>query len=114
MPSNPLFVARLPKSVSTDKKLRPSAFLSVLQPRLSIDVNLLKRMDGGEIRLWMLLREMSRGRQHIVADQKQIATLLDTTQSTISRRFKMLRALRVIALLPSNTKNIRERHKYRG
>jgi len=50
--------------------------------------------------------------QPITPDQRQIASILNTTQSTISRRLKTLRALRYLALLPGRTKNIRERQSY--
>ena len=89
-----------------------SAMVSVLRPRVSLDVDLLNTLDAEEIRLWMLCQAMQQGRSHITPDQRQIASILNTTQSTISRRFKTLRALRYLALLPGRTKNIRERQSY--
>ena len=89
-----------------------SAMVSVLRPRVSLDVDLLNTLDAEEIRLWMLCQAMQQGRGHITPDQRQIASILNTTQSTISRRFKTLRALRYLALLPGRTKNIRERQSY--
>ena len=89
-----------------------SAMVSVLRPRVSLDVDLLNTLDAEEIRLWMLCQAMQQGRGHITPDQRQIASILNTTQSTISRRLKTLRALRYLALLPGRTKNIRERQSY--
>lgn len=89
-----------------------SAMVSVLRPRVSLDVDLLNTLDAEEIRLWMLCQAMQQGRGHITPDQRQIASILNTTQSTISRRMKTLRALRYLALLPGRTKNIRERQSY--
>ena len=89
-----------------------SPMVSVLRPRVSLDVDLLNTLDAEEIRLWMLCQAMQQGRSHITPDQRQIASILNTTQSTISRRFKTLRALRYLALLPGRTKNIRERQSY--
>ena len=89
-----------------------SPMVSVLRPRVSLDVDLLNTLDAEEIRLWMLCQAMQQGRGHITPDQRQIASILNTTQSTISRRFKTLRALRYLALLPGRTKNIRERQSY--
>ena len=89
-----------------------SAMVSVLRPRVSLDVDLLNTLDAEEIRLWMLCQAMQQGRSHITPDQRQIASILNTTQSTISRRLKTLRALRYLALLPGRTKNIRERQSY--
>ena len=89
-----------------------SAMVSVLRPRVSLDVDLLNTLDAEEIRLWMLCQAMQQGRGHITPDQRQIASILNTTQSTISRRMKTLRALRDLALLPGRTKNIRERQSY--
>ena len=86
--------------------------VSVLRPRVSLDVDVLNTLDAEEIRLWMLCQAMQRGRGHITPDQRQIASILNTTQSTISRRLKNLRALRYLALLPGRTKNIRERQSY--
>ena len=81
-----------------------SAMVSVLRPRVSLDVDLLNTLDAEEIRLWMLCQAMQQGRGHITPDQRQIASILNTTQSTISRRLKTLRALRYLALLPGRTK----------
>ena len=89
-----------------------SAMVSVLRPRVSLDVDLLNTLDAEEIRLWMLCQAMQQGRGHITPDQRQIASILNTTQSTISRRLKTLRALRYLALLPGRAKNIRERQSY--
>lgn len=89
-----------------------SAMVSVLRPRVSLDVDLLNTLDAEEIRLWMLCQAMQQGRGHITPDQRQIASILNTTQSSISRRLKTLRALRYLALLPGRTKNIRERQSY--
>ena len=89
-----------------------SPMVSVLRPRVSLDVDLLNTLDAEEIRLWMLCQAMQQGRGHITPDQRQIASILNTTQSTISRRLKTLRALRYLALLPGRTKNIRERQSY--
>jgi len=89
-----------------------SPMVSVLRPRVSLDVDLLNTLDAEEIRLWMLCQAMQQGRSHITPDQRQIASILNTTQSTISRRMKTLRALRYLALLPGRTKNIRERQSY--
>jgi len=89
-----------------------SPMVSVLRPRVSLDVDLLNTLDAEEIRLWMLCQAMQQGRSHITPDQRQIASILNTTQSTISRRFKTLRALRYLALLPGRAKNIRERQSY--
>ena len=89
-----------------------SAMVSVLRPRVSLDVDLLNTLDSEEIRLWMLCQAMQQGRGHITPDQRQIASILNTTQSTISRRLKTLRALRYLALLPGRAKNIRERQSY--
>ena len=89
-----------------------SPMVSVLRPRVSLDVDLLNTLDAEEIRLWMLCQAMQQGRSHITPDQRQIASILNTTQSTISRRLKTLRALRYLALLPGRTKNIRERQSY--
>jgi len=89
-----------------------SAMVSVLRPRVSLDVDLLNTLDAEEIRLWMLCQAMQQGRSHITPDQRQIASILNTTQSTISRRLKTLRALRYLALLPGRAKNIRERQSY--
>ena len=89
-----------------------SPMVSVLRPRVSLDVDLLNTLDAEEIRLWMLCQAMQQGRGHITPDQRQIASILNTTQSTISRRFKTLRTLRYLALLPGRTKNIRERQSY--
>ena len=86
--------------------------VSVLRPRVSLDVDVLNTLDAEEIRLWMLCQAMQQGRDHITPDQRQIASILNTTQSTISRRLKNLRALRYLALLPGRTKNIRERQSY--
>ena len=86
--------------------------VSVLRPRVSLDVDVLNTLDAEEIRLWMLCQAMQRGRDHITPDQRQIASILNTTQSTISRRLKNLRALRYLAQLPGRTKNIRERQSY--
>ena len=86
--------------------------VSVLRPRVSLDVDVLNTLDAEEIRLWMLCQAMQQGRSHITPDQRQIASILNTTQSTISRRLKTLRALRYLALLPGRTKNIRERQSY--
>ena len=86
--------------------------VSVLRPRVSLDVDVLNTLDAEEIRLWMLCQAMQQGRSHITPDQRQIASILNTTQSTISRRLKNLRALRYLALLPGRTKNIRERQSY--
>ena len=86
--------------------------VSVLRPRVSLDVDVLNTLDAEEIRLWMLCQAMQRGRGHITPDQRQIASILNTTQSTISRRLKTLRALRYLALLPGRAKNIRERQSY--
>ena len=88
------------------------AMVNVLRPRLSLDVDVLNTLDAEEIRLWMLCQAMQRGRGHITPDQRQIASILNTTQSTISRRLKTLRALRYLALLPGRAKNIRERQSY--
>ena len=90
----------------------PSPFIRVLRPRLSVDVDTLRTMDGNEIRLWMLFRDMQQGRSYITPDQRQIAEMLGTAQSSISRRLKVLRALRVIALLPQMAKSRRERQRY--
>ena len=89
-----------------------SAMVSVLRPRVSLDVDLLNTLDAEEIRLWMLCQAMQQGRGHVTPDQRQIASILNTTQSTISRRLKTLRALRYLALLPGRAKNIRERQSY--
>ena len=89
-----------------------SPMVSVLRPRVSLDVDLLNTLDAEEIRLWMLCQAMQQGRSHITPDQRQIASILNTTQSTISRRLKTLRALRYLALLPGRAKNIRERQSY--
>ena len=89
-----------------------SPFIRVLRPRLSVDVDTLRTMDGNEIRLWMLFRDMQQGRSYITPDQRQIAEMLGTAQSSISRRLKVLRALRVIALLPQMAKSRRERQRY--
>ena len=89
-----------------------SAMVSVLRPRVSLDVDLLNTLDAEEIRLWMLCQAMQQGRGHITPDQRQIASILNTTQSTISRRLKTLRTLRYLALLPGRAKNIRERQSY--
>ena len=86
--------------------------VSVLRPRVSLDVDVLNTLDAEEIRLWMLCQAMQQGRSHITPDQRQIASILNTTQSTISRRLKNLRALRYLAQLPGRTKNIRERQSY--
>ena len=86
--------------------------VSVLRPRVSLDVDVLNTLDAEEIRLWMLCQAMQRGRGHITPDQRQIASILNTTQSTISRRLKNLRALRYLAQLPGRAKNIRERQSY--
>ena len=86
--------------------------VSVLRPRVSLDVDVLNTLDAEEIRLWMLCQAMQRGRGHITPDQRQIASILNTTQSTISRRLKTLRALRYLAQLPGRAKNIRERQSY--
>ena len=91
---------------------RPSPMVSVLRPRVSLDVDLLNTLDAEEIRLWMLCQAMQQGRGHVTPDQRQIASILNTTQSTISRRLKTLRALRYLALLPGRAKNIRERQSY--
>ena len=90
----------------------PSPFIRILRPRLSADVDILRTLDGNEIRLWMLFRDMQQGRSHITPDQRQIAEMLGTAQSSISRRLKVLRALRVIALLPQMVKKRRERQRY--
>lgn len=90
----------------------PSPFIRVLRPRLSVDVDTLRTMDGNEIRLWMLFRDMQQGRSYITPDQRQIAEMLGTAQSSISRRLKVLRALLVIALLPQMAKSRRERPRY--
>ena len=89
-----------------------SPMVSVLRPRVSLDVDLLNTLDAEEIRLWMLCQAMQQGRGHVTPDQRQIASILNTTQSTISRRLKTLRALRYLALLPGRAKNIRERQSY--
>ena len=102
-----LFISR--QQVET---LPPSPFIRVLRPRLSVDVDTLRTMDGNEIRLWMLFRDMQQGRSYITPDQRQIAEMLGTAQSSISRRLKVLRALRVIALLPQMAKSRRERQRY--
>ena len=86
--------------------------VSVLRPRVSLDVDVLNTLDAEEIRLWMLCQAMQQGRSHITPDQRQIASILNTTQSTISRRLKNLRALRYLAQLPGRAKNIRERQSY--
>ena len=86
--------------------------VSVLRPRVSLDVDVLNTLDAEEIRLWMLCQAMQQGRDHITPDQRQIASILNTTQSTISRRLKNLRALRYLAQLPGRAKNIRERQSY--
>lgn len=86
--------------------------VSVLRPRVSLDVDVLNTLDAEEIRLWMLCQAMQQGRNHITPDQRQIASILNTTQSTISRRLKNLRALRYLAQLPGRAKNIRERQSY--
>ena len=86
--------------------------VSVLRPRVSLDVDVLNTLDAEEIRLWMLCQAMQRGRGHITPDQRQIASILNTTQSTISRRLKNLRALRYLAQIPGRAKNIRERQSY--
>ena len=103
-----LFISRQ-QAVETQP---PSPFIRVLRPRLSVDVDTLRTLDGNEIRLWMLFRDMQQGRDHITPDQRQIAEMLGTAQSSISRRLKVLRALRVIALLPQVVKNRRERQRY--
>ena len=103
-----LFISRQ-QAVETQP---PSPFIRVLRPRLSIDVDTLRTMDGNEIRLWMLFRDMQQGRGYITPDQRQIAEMLGTAQSSISRRLKVLRALRVIALLPQMAKSRRERQRY--
>lgn len=56
----------------------PSPFIRVLRPLLSVDVDTLRTMDGNEIRLWMLFRDMQQGRNHITPDQRQIAEMLGT------------------------------------
>ena len=89
-----------------------SPMVSVLRPRVSLDVDLLNTLDAEEIRLWMLCQAMQQGRGYVTPDQRQIASILNTTQSTISRRLKTLRALRYLALLPGRAKNIRERQSY--
>ena len=71
----------------------------------------LRTMDGNEIRLWMLFRDMQQGRSYITPDQRQIAEMLGTAQSSISWWLKVLRALRVIALLPQMAKSRRERQR---
>ena len=98
-----LFISRQ-QAVETQP---PSPFIRVLRPRLSVDVDTLRTMDGNEIRLWMLFRDMQQGRSYITPDQRQIAEMLGTAQSSISRRLKVLRALRVIALLPQMAKSQR-------
>ena len=103
-----LFISRQ-QAVETQP---PSPFIRVLRPRLSVDVDTLRTMDGNEIRLWMLFRDMQQGRSYITPDQRQIAEMLGTAQSSISRRLKVLRALRVIALLPQMAKSRRERQRY--
>ena len=59
-------------------------------------------LNGAEIALWMTLHDFQFGQYYATPDQRRIATLLNTTQSTISRRMKVLRALRLITLLPEN------------
>ena len=103
-----LFISRQ-QAVETQP---PSPFIRVLRPRLSVDVDTLRTMDGNEIRLWMLFRDMQQGRSYITPDQRQIAEMLGTAQSSISRRLKVLRALRAIALLPQMAKSRRERQRY--
>lgn len=103
-----LFISRQ-QAVETQP---PSPFIRVLRPRLSVDVDTLRTMDGNEIRLWMLFRDMQQGRSYITPDQRQIAEMLGTAQSSISRRLQVLRALRVIALLPQMAKSRRERQRY--
>ena len=103
-----LFISRQ-QAVETQP---PSPFIRVLRPRLSVDVDTLRTMDGNEIRLWMLFRDMQQGRSYITPDQRQIAEMLGTAQSSISQRLKVLRALRAIALLPQMAKSRRERQRY--
>ena len=104
--NNAMFIA-----ARNGRQASPAA-VSVLRPRVSLDVDVLNTLDAEEIRLWMLCQAMQRGRGHITPDQRQIASILNTTQSTISRRLKTLRALRYLALLPGRAKNIRERQSY--
>ena len=104
--NNAMFIA-----ARNGRQASPAA-VSVLRPRVSLDVDVLNTLDAEEIRLWMLCQAMQQGRDHITPDQRQIASILNTTQSTISRRLKTLRALRYLALLPGRAKNIRERQSY--
>ena len=104
--NNAMFIA-----ARNGRQASPAA-VSVLRPRVSLGVDVLNTLDAEEIRLWMLCQAMQQGRDHITPDQRQIASILNTTQSTISRRLKNLRALRYLALLPGRAKNIRERQSY--
>lgn len=62
-----LFISRQ-QAVETQP---PSPFIRVLRPRLSVDVDTLRTMDGNEIRLWMLFRDMQQGRStsHPIRDR---------------------------------------------